>query len=218
MDERGTDSDLPVRLHDPDTVARAGVALFGRVLQPSEWAEAVGAPTGATVNVSVEAQPEESDPEVVVRVDHPLLVGSMERRFRRTVEDIVVRNVHFHVHDQAPAGFGTAVFARQVAGLRRLGVSRIEAEIAGSAASPYNGYYTWARMGFDAPLTAAERRQLPPHLVGARTLHERITAPGGREWWRRRGSGREAVFDLSPMSPHGAILRAYLEEREARGG
>lgn len=212
------EQDRLVRLHDEESLASASISLFGRVLAPAEWADAVGAPAGARIDVSVEGQDTGAGREVVVRVDHPLLVGSMERRFRLTADGPVARNVHFHVHERAPGGFGTAIFAGQVEALRMLGVRRIEAEIAGSAASSYNGYYTWARLGFDAPLTEAERRRLPTHLAGARTLHELLTAPGGREWWRRYGSGREATFDPSPASPHTAILRAYLEQREARGG
>jgi len=106
-----------------------------------------------------------------------------------------------------------AIFARQVAALERLGVARIEAEIAGGPGSPYAGYYTWARLGFDAPLTRAEQRRLPPALAGATSLHGLLTRPGGRDHWRRFGSGREAVFDLSPGSLHRAILAAYLDEK-----
>lgn len=104
------------------------------------------------------------------------------------------------------------MFARQVDTLRRLGVARIEAEIAGRSGSGYDGYYHWAAMGYDAPLTPAEQRRLPPELAGARTVHELLAAPSGIgvAWWRRHGSGREAVFDLSPDSRHSAILTRYL--------
>jgi hypothetical protein len=148
-----------------------------------------------------------------------LILGDMERRFYRAGDGaLIARNVHFHVQDNAPNGFGTQVFAGQVWALQRLGVSRIEAEIAGSAASPYNGYYTWARLGFNAPLTPEEQRRLPPGLAGARTLHELLAREGGLAYWRRHGSGREAVFELTPGSPHCAILSTYLEWRRARRG
>lgn len=198
MAQRDATGATRVRLHGADAIAEASSAFFGRVLLQSEWVTAAGAPPGAHVDVSVEVAPDRG-PDVVVRVLHPYLVGSMERRVRRAADGVVVRNVHFHVHEAAPAGVGTAAFARQVDALRRLGVRRIEAEIAGSAASPYNGYYTWARMGFNAPVTAGEQRRLPAHLSGARTLHELLTAPGGREWWRRYGTGREAVFESGSL-------------------
>jgi hypothetical protein len=156
---------------------------------------------------------------VSLLVSHPWLAEEMERRLYRAVDGVLVcRNERFVLQPWARRrGIGAAVFARQVEGLRRLGVGRIEAEIAGRPGSPYDGYYRWALMGYDAPLTAEERGRLPPLLAGARTLHELVTAGGGagRRWWRQHGSGREAVFDLSPGSPHSAILQAYLAETRA---
>lgn len=197
-----------VRLHDPEAVGSLSQALFGRELAPGEWAEAIGAPEGASVRVVAEGD------MVKVLASHPLVVGHMDRRFCRDEDGaVVVRNEFFRAQDFAPPGFGTGVFARQVAALTGLGVARIEAEIAGAPGSPYVGYYAWARMGFDAPLTAAEQRHLPPHLAGAQTLHALLTRDGGVAYWKRHGSGREAVFDLSAESVHRVILERYLLRR-----
>jgi hypothetical protein len=98
-----------------------------------------------------------------------------------------------------------------VVALRRLGIERIEAEAAGGPGLALNGYYTWPRLGFDAPLTPVEQTRLPSALAGATRLHELLTRPGGLAYWRRHGSGREMIFDPSPQSDHSAILALYLE-------
>lgn len=207
-----------VTIHEPGAVDRIAVQLFGRRLSPSDWADAVGAV--ARSHVRVTAAPTAShigSDGIGVLVAHPLFAEDMERLVYRAADGAVVcRNERFVLQPWARRrGIGATVFARQVEELRRLGVDRIEAEIAGQAGSPYNGYYRWALMGFDAPLTPIEQARLPPDLAGARTLHELLTAPSGNgvAWWKRHGSGRESTFDLAAGSLHSAILEAYISDR-----
>jgi hypothetical protein len=170
-----------VTLHDEATVQELAVSLFGRTLTFPEWGAVVGAPVDSAINVYTIASRARAL-DIVVRVQHPFIVGDMERRFFRADDGLVVlRNVHFVAQPFAPAGFGTDIFSRQVATLVRLGVARIEAEIAGAPGSIYNGYYTWARLGFDAPLSALEQRNLPAGLAGVTTIHALITLESGLE-------------------------------------
>jgi hypothetical protein len=157
-------------------------------------------------------EPDRQAEAVVVRVSHALLLGAMVRRFQRSRDGaLVVRNQWFEKSPSAPRFTGSRIFARQVEALRALGVRRIELEAAGGPGLLLNGYYTWPRLGFDAPLTAEEQQRLPPPLAGAATLHELLTQPGGLRYWREHGSGREVVFELAPESNHSAILEVYLE-------
>jgi 3-hydroxyacyl-CoA dehydrogenase len=137
---------IHVRVHDPETVDRAAMALFGRPLAHHEWADATGAPNGAAVRVVAERD------ELRVYADHPWFAEMMERRLLRAADRaLVCRNARFVLQPWARRqGYGARIFARQVVALERLGVARIEAEIAGGPGSPYAGYYTWARLGFNA--------------------------------------------------------------------
>jgi hypothetical protein len=79
-----------------------------------------------------------------------------------------------------------------------------------------NGYCTWARCGFDAPLRLDEQRRLLPELRGARTLSE-LFAPGGMAWRKTFGNSRPMVFDLAPNSSMMNTRTAYLQELKAKG-
>lgn len=207
--------EIAVRVHRADEVDRLAMDLFGRPLSPAEWGQAIGAPIGALVEVAADPVARAGQGEVLVIASHPLFAEGMERRFFRGSDGrVVCRNERFVLHSFGQGrGIGAAIFARQVDALRQLGVARIELDAAGAPASPYRGYYVWPRLGCDAPLAPDEQRRLPAGLTGATTLHELLTRPGGVAYWRLHGSGREVMFDLSPNSPHGAILRAYLEEK-----
>jgi hypothetical protein len=60
------------------------------------------------------------------------------------------------------------------------------------------------------------RRVLPANLRGARDLHDLFELPGGKDWWKLEGTGREMVFTLDEQSRSMRRLIAYLEEREGR--
>ena len=118
----------------------------------------------------------------------------------------------------APYGLGRFSFAIQVESAVQAGYSRIETYAAGSHQNDLglNGYYTWARLGYDAPLTAAERKSLPPELAGARTVADLMATEDGAAWWKANGTGRRMVFDLSPGSRSRQALQHYLERKQVK--
>ena len=102
-------------------------------------------------------------------------------------------------HD-APPYPGARALLTQIKAAPQLGIQRIELYGEGDAKSASrNGYYTWARCGFDAPLRLDEQRRRLPELRGARTLNE-LFGRGGITWWRTFGNSRPMVFDLAPNS------------------
>jgi hypothetical protein len=146
--------------------------LFGRAVADEELAAAAGALDGAALNVSVR-----KGRELFVEITHPLIVRQ-ERGFRRDANgELYIWNHHFEKRHDAPPGVGLLSFRTQVGGARRLGVRRIELWAAGDRNDrSYNGYYTWARFGFDAPLTQEEKRRLSilPQFAGAQTVNDLI--------------------------------------------
>ena len=82
---------------------------------------------------------------------------------------------------------GRRVFHRQLCFARALGVVGVKT-FAGRRADD-RGYYHWPRFGFDGPLPAALRQQLPQQLAAARSVLDLIeTGPagagGGGTAWR----------------------------------
>jgi len=74
-----------------------------------------------------------------------------------------------------------------------------------------NGYYTWARFGFDAYL-GPEKVFLPPHLSRVKTTND-LMLNGGHLWWKQHGSQRSMVFDLAEDSSMMQVFQAYLKEK-----
>lgn len=84
----------------------------------------------------------------------------------------------------------------------------------------FNGYYTWARFGYDYPIssldgtTAARARTKFP---GARTVQDIMKTPEGRDWWFSYGSGMgDAKFDLTPGSRSMEVLTKYGIAKRAK--
>ncbi len=67
----------------------------------------------------------------------------------------------FTTKDDAPAGWGRDVFTRQVETAHAMGVDRIQTHGVGCCKDPrWNGYYTWPRFGYDAPLGGSTKSAL----------------------------------------------------------
>jgi hypothetical protein len=182
--------------------------LFGRAVADEELAAAAGALDGAALNVSVR-----KGRELFVEITHPLIVRQ-ERGFRRDANgDLYIWNHYFEKRHDAPPGVGLRSFKTQVEGAQRLGVKRIELWAAGDHNDrSYNGYYTWARFGFDAPLSAADLIFLPDELAGASTVNEIIDL-GESGWWKQHGSARRMVFRLAENSSMMRVFRNYLSKK-----
>lgn len=185
--------------------------LFGRVVSDDQLAAALGALDGATVEVGMNAEG-----EIVASLLHPQIHSQIRTISQAPDGKIFIHNDLFRVSKTAPKGTGLRSFSRQVAGARALGVDRIETMAAGEAEmTAWNGYYTWARFGYNAPLSEFEIQQLNrvPQYRGVRDLNALMQRPGGAEVWRRNGSGREMVFLLDGRRGAVRILLKYLREK-----
>jgi hypothetical protein len=106
------------------------------------------------------------------------------------------------------------VFGRQVQFAAEAGVVKIETHAA--RGQRMNGYYTWARFGYDATLPHyGVRDALPPSLAGAERLSDLMATAEGRAWWKEKGDTIHAEFDLAEGSLSRRVLDAYLAAREA---
>jgi hypothetical protein len=184
--------------------------IFGRDLEDSEIGHAVGAFDGARLVVTG------SRGRVSVDIYHEW-IDTQERSIYLSGEGIEMRNNYFIKSGNAPSGVGIRSFARQVFGARRLGIKKITTYAAGHRGHRnYNGYYTWARLGYNADLYRREMDALPAHLRGSRDLHDLFSKPGGAEWWREYGDERSMEFSLDGRSKSMRRLLKYLREKEER--
>lgn len=195
---------------------REGLVKFlGRDFTDTEIAQAFGALDGAKVDIF------EALDTYAIEITHPQ-IKSQERHLMRDGQGrLVIHNDLFLAAKDAPRGIGLRSFTRQVFGARKLGIDRIETFAAGSARSAvitegqsWNGYYTWARFGYNGALTAQDLRDLPVEFQDVRDLHELFGRPGGAEAWKEFGSGHEMEFDLGPQSRSIDRLIEYVKGKE----
>jgi hypothetical protein len=112
-------------------------------------------------------------------------------------------------------GFGAKAFAEQVQGCIDAGVDKITT-LAGKGklgGIPMNGYYTWARLGYDAPLYDDFKKKLPPNLKGAQTVQDLMATKEGRDHWKNKGYMTSMTFDLGPGSKSLDTLNRYRAEK-----
>lgn len=89
----------------------------------------------------------------------------------------------------------TFAFLQQVNAAFRLGFSKIKLEAAGDCRDEqYNGYYTWARLGFTMPLSDDFR--LPDNALHAKEVADLMQNENHIAWWKENGQGGEMEFDL----------------------
>jgi hypothetical protein len=149
---------------------------------------------GAVVNVSVRAQ----KGWLYLAVSDPARFEVYETSVRRDAADKLFAYIH-EVRvalGQSQQGLGLRAFIRQVAGAQAMELAYFKLWAAGNRLdTARNGYYTWARFGFDAPLSGYHRRLLTNSLRGARTVNE-VIERGGSRWWWFNGDDTEMYFDL----------------------
>lgn len=212
--------------------------LFGRDLSRREIAGLVGAPPGAHVTVSIGTNYRGQSNSGSSQIVNIALRGQgyhADRELYRDAEGhLVMHNAYFRVEEsQHNEGIGTRIFSEQVHNLSVLGVHRIEVETAGGGRGPgvarypgeYNGYYTWARLGYNGKVSVHEiarnhrlsRDEVPASIRGARTIHQIMRTPEGRQWWKDYGQSWEGSFLLARNSANQRVLKDYLAEREKRG-
>ena len=115
-------------------------------------------------------------------------------------------------------GAGIKAFVAQIQTYRRAGyntVRTVAARIDGS----YNGYYTWARFGFDGDLTSRfwQNKLRRAGLGQITKVSELMENEAGRAWWRENGDTIEMEFDTRDGSYSMNVLELYLAERQAKG-
>ncbi len=192
--------------------AALSAQMFGRVLADTEVAQMIGALDDAEIAVSLHKR---FSLALFFESFHPWLI-LQERTLRRDNSGgLYFHNDFFTVRKPiAPKQLGLFSFLRQVVGARAQGLAYLATWAAGdySRRNELNGYFTWARFGYDAPLVASDRARLPRAWAGVATLNE-LMLHGGKDLWLRHGSERRMIFDLADDSSSLKVLSKYLAEK-----
>lgn len=142
----------------------------------------------------------------------------MDRRI--DLNNMSVQNMLFTIDNDSPyKGKGTEIFNNQVKSLKKAGFNEITTQAAGSKNSEYNGYYTWARLGFEP-----ENKQLGVDsfnefaknngLSKVNSFNEIMSTSKGREYWKNNGNEFIGKFSLKNNSYSLNTLNSYINEKK----
>lgn len=197
-------------------LANLGKLYLKRHLTKENVARIAGAPPGASVLI------EDSGSS-----GHKLTVTVRTNQYwSQRVIDLKARTVYNEeskVYDDSQGkGMGTRNLVRQVTEARALGFHRIETYAAGRGRGEkgrgkegvYNGYYSWARMGFMRFIPNSEH--IPSQMVEDRhgnslNLLRLMSTKTGRDYWKDHGKSFPAAFDVRPTSISSRVLDAYAK-------
>jgi SPP1 gp7 family putative phage head morphogenesis protein len=190
--------------------------VFGKPITKEQLIEALGIPSGSIVDLQYRGV---SNREILVRADyaHEGTRLTMRRNIYRREDGILtIKHDFFEILNPSattlPKGSGTAIFARSVEGYKKLGIREIITEAARHDSLGLNGYYTWARLGFDGFIPSGIK--VPDSLGGSTaTIQEILKKPGGLEWWKINGDTFKGRFNTDDGSDSMQILSKYLEHR-----
>jgi hypothetical protein len=195
-----------------EDIQTACEAIFGRLLEPEEFAELISAPNAS--RLLIEAQRYGDSMELKLSYKwfegtHDYLLYVDEETGARVIEfDNVVNQPN------APRYLETVLFAHQVQSFRKFGLDEIRLYADGHAGHPGGviGYYVWARFGFMMSLGGFGSQLATAGFEPVDSTLDLFSQDNGANWWYNHGSGRPAIFYLDEESPCSDALQVYLNE------
>jgi len=193
---------------EPSPPGRPTVEQLLPRLTPDDIAAVCGGMDGARVSIKVGRH---SD-DVLVYIDH-------DRYHAERTIDPASMSIHNDIIrvTGGRAGFGTQVFKDQVDAAAAHGFKHIEC-LAARAPGIFNGYVTWAKMGYDGDL-AGQPSEIKDYAQarGYTRVSDFMKTKEGRDHWEQHGRSWNAEFDLRAGSQNRKALDAYHAKKFPAG-
>lgn len=235
---------VTVKVENAPRVDQLLAELFGLPLGAIDWGTLIGAPDEAIVHVAAVqipnflANPIQYLNAISVRCEHFYIDDyGVELQFytQPGSRQVIAELVNFYLTDFAPAGLGSAMFARLAAAIgAAFGGAVAQVKTLAGRMLPEDearhgrrlvGYYVWAALGFDQELAEIYRHDQPdpwsclaepsaPGWAACRTLQDLLQCEQGKAWWLENGRPAELWFDLRANSRSRQVLRASLCQKQ----
>lgn len=117
------------------------------------------------------------------------------------------------------SGMGTKIFNEAIERYEKAGIKKVTALADGELEDVlYNGYYTWARLGYDGQMSAKAARTLKGagwNVSEGDSIQQFVLDNGskGLKAWKEYGSSFEGIFDVTAGSKSRIILDSYVRHR-----
>jgi hypothetical protein len=157
------------------------------------------------------------DIETTIGRKHVVSMTIHHARGGLLVCDLSLMHLDENVRDPEQGVTGTHLFAKQVASLRGLGFTRINATAIGYKGAALIGYYALPRYGFEGRMSDEQLDRLPDSLrrlmARSRSLLKLLSLPNGPEAWKDSGDEIAVSFDLADGSSSMVAMSKYLAEK-----
>lgn len=188
-------------------------SFSGRRFTSSHLARLTGAPDGARFSFQNGAG------GVMIKATHEFYAGESVRKLSIDNEGyLILFNYQLHIKPAVEGGpgpgFGTRIFARQVAAARDFGIPTITT-YAGAIKGEKSlvGYFVWPKLGFDADIPTELVPKLPESLSGCSRVRHLYNTIEGENWWKSQKHGCMMDFDVRESSPQSIHLANYLDAK-----
>jgi hypothetical protein len=131
---------------------------------------------------------------------------------------LYIRNLSFSVTKTNRKGVGLDVFYSQVQEAKKQGINRIIVQ-AGKG-NGMNGYYTWARFGYEGTVNKDLIKSSDPNYPNTRyakykKVSEFMRDQDSRDYWKKHGHEYDGKFDLSENSQSLKVLEDYYKQEKS---
>lgn len=175
----------------------------------ADYKQKIAALSGAQHSAKLEVFYSNSGPGFIVKATHNDYWSDRTLGVDKIVNnDLSVTSAH-------GKGLGTKILLQQVRAADSLGIRNIET-FAARHGTTMNGYYTWPRLGYDAPVDTDNLLEETPEVLvdkffpGPRVhLSKLMKTPEGREFWKKYGDAVDVTFNTSKTSVGRRVLEAY---------
>jgi hypothetical protein len=137
---------------------------------------------------------------------------------RINVQDKTINNDYFRIDSNSIyKGQGAKIFESQVKTAQKAGYNSIYVQAAGYKNDYYNGYYTWARLGYmprGNGSLASVRNIKNITGVDYGNFQTMMRTTSGIKAWKEHGSAFTGIFDLKKGSESMKTLNNYIKNKK----
>lgn len=139
---------------------------------------------------------------IVMAPTHEKLAPGVKRILSKDGGKFQLYNAYFRVKStETGGGIGRRMLQQQVLAAHRLGISKIKTTAAGELGGAFNGYYSWASLGYNGRVPDSFRRRYRGTPIGRATTTQQLFAiRGGADAWKRHGEGISMTFTVRKSS------------------
>jgi 8-oxo-dGTP pyrophosphatase MutT (NUDIX family) len=146
-----------------------------------------------------------------------------KRNFRVADKRVLMQEFLLNPEMEKAKGTGSKIFFNQVTEFKKAGFEGLETEA--SRSDVYNGYYSWAILGYEInPENQSQIEQFSKltqqsdneKIKSCKTLSELVSFKEGADYWKEEGFTFDGVFDMKDNSTSMKMLNSYVQRRHEK--